>query len=116
MYKIELNILKIDDKEIVFDYPIREHLEIGGMLIIHLDFFDKVIPIDNNIFGVSIVDKKIKWQIEKRKYPNGGYTKMRCPFIGISFRENELRLHNWCSTNLIVDPNTGKVLTQEETR
>jgi hypothetical protein len=116
MYSIENNILKIDNKEIVFDYPVKEHLEIDDILILYLDYFDKVIPIENNVYGVSLKECEIIWQIEKRKYPRGGYSGMRCPFIGISYRENKLRLHNWCSTNLIVDPATGKILEEEETR
>jgi hypothetical protein len=116
MYSNENKILKIDLKEIVFDYPIKDHLEIGDILIVFLDYFDKVIPIENNVYGVSLKAGKIIWQIEKRKYPKGGYSSMRCHFIGISYRENKLRLHNWCSTNLIVEPTTGKVLEVEETR
>jgi hypothetical protein len=116
VYSIKNNILKIAHKEIVFDYPVKEYLEIGDMLILYLDYFDKVIPIENNVFGISLKESEIIWQIEKRKYPKGGYSSMRCPFIGISFRENKLRLHNWCSTNLIVEPTTGMVLEEEETR
>jgi hypothetical protein len=115
MYTIEINILRIDEKEIVFDYPIKEHLEIGDILIIYVDLFDKVIPIENNIYGVSLSAGKIIWQIEKRKYPKGEHSGTRSPFIGISFNENKLRLHNWYSTNLIVEPTTGKVLEEEET-
>jgi hypothetical protein len=116
MYSIENNILKIDHKEIIFDYPVKECLEIGDMLILYLNYFDKVIPIENNVYGVSLKEGEIIWQIEKRKYPKGGYSRKRCRFIGISYRENKLRLHNWCSTNLIVEPTTGKVLEEEETR
>jgi hypothetical protein len=116
-YRIEGNKVLIDSSEIIFDFTIKECIEIGDMLIVHLDLYDKVIPIDENVFGVTLIEKRIKWQIEKRKYPGGGgYPEMRCPFTGISFQENKLRLHNWCSTNLIVDPITGKVLGEEQTK
>ena len=115
-YYIEQNKLIIGDSDIVFDFPIKEFIEIGNMLIVYLDLYDKVIPLEENIFGVSLTEREIKWQIEKRKYPSGGYSKMKCPFVGISFREKKLRLHNWCSTTLIVDPLTGRVLDEEETR
>ncbi len=116
-YYIQKNKLIIDDnKEIVFDYPIQESVEIDDMLIVRIDLYDKVAPLEENIFGVSLAEKKIKWQIEKRKYPIGGYSKMKCPFVGISFYDNKLRLFNWCSTAFIVDPLTGKVLEEEQTR
>ena len=116
-YYIKKNKLNIDNKdEIIFDFPIQESIEIGDMLIVYLSLYDEVMPLEENVFGVSLSEKKIKWQIEKRKYPTGGYSKMRCPFVGISFHENKLRLHNWCSTTLIVEPLTGKVLEEEETR
>jgi hypothetical protein len=115
-YRIEQNKLIIDNSEIVFDFPIKDFIEIGDMLIVYLDLYDDVIPLEENVFGISLVERKIKWQIEKRKYPTGGYAQMRCPFVGISFHENKLRLHNWCSTNLIVDPVTGGILGEEETR
>lgn len=115
-YRIEKNKLIISNSEILFDFPIQEFIEIEDMLIVYLDLYDKVIPLEENVFGVSLTERKIKWQIEKRKYPAGGYSKMRCPFVGISFHESKLRLHNWCSTNLIVDPLTGEVLEEEETR
>jgi hypothetical protein len=115
-YSIENNKVLIDGTEISFDFPIREFIEVGDMLIVYLSLYDKVIPLEQNVFGISLTNRKIKWQVEKRKYPNGGYSEIKCPFVGISFRENKLRLHNWCSTNLIVDPLTGKVLEEEETR
>lgn len=115
-FNIKENKLIIGDSEVTFNFPIKEFIQIKNMLIVYLDLFDKVIPLEENVYGVSLLDKKIKWQVEKRKYPTGGYLNMRCPFTGISFYENKLRLHNWCSTNLIVDPITGKVLEEEETR
>ncbi len=115
-YKIQDNKLIFDDSEIVFDFPIKESIQINEMLIVYLDLDDRIIPLEENVFGVSLSDSKIKWQIEKRIYPMGGYDKMRCPFVGISFHKNKLRLHNWCSRNLVVDPSTGKVLLEEETR
>ena len=115
-YTIQNNIVLINGTQISFDFPIKESLEISSMLIVYLDLSDKVIPLEQNVFGISLIEKKIKWQVEKRNYPKGGYSKMKCPFVGISFIEDKLRLHNWCSTNLIVDPVTGKVLEEEETR
>lgn len=116
-YYIQKNKLIIDDtKEIVFDFPIQESVEIEDMLIVRIGLYDKVAPLEENIFGVSLAEKKIKWQIEKREYPTRGNPSMLCPFVGIRFYDNKLRLFNWCSTAFVVDPLTGKVLEQEQTR
>ena len=66
-YHIQENKLIIGDSEIIFDFPIKDSIEIGDMLIVYLDLYDKVIPLDENVFGVSLAERKIKWQIEKRK-------------------------------------------------
>lgn len=116
-YYIQKNKLIIDDNNIIsFDYPIQESIEIGDMLIVYISLYDKVTPLEENIFGVNLVEKKIKWQVEKREYPTRGNPNMRCPFVGIKFYNNKLRLFNWCDTALIVDPLTGKVLEEEQTR
>jgi hypothetical protein len=116
-YYIQKNRLIIGDvSEIVFDYPIRESIEIDDMLIAYLSLYEKVIPLEENVFGVSLIERKVKWQIEKRKYPSGGYSKMRCPFVGIKLIDNELWLYNWCDARLKVDPPTGKVLEEQQTR
>ena len=116
-YYIQKNRLIIDDvNEIIFDYPIRESIEIGDMLIVYISFYDKVTPLEENVFGVSLKERKVKWQIEKRKYPTGGYSKMRCPFVGIKLIDNELWLYNWCSTRLKVNPLTGEVSEEQQTR
>lgn len=116
-YRIEENKVLIDSSEIIFDFAIKECIEIGDMLIVHLGLYDKVIPLDENVFGISLIEKTIKWQIEKRNYPGGGgYPEMRCPFTGISLQKGKLRLHNWCSINLIVNPLTGRVLEEEQTK
>jgi len=114
-YHIKENKLIIDESKIIFEFPINDIIQIDDMLIVHLDTQDKVIPLDENVFGVSLPERKIKWQIEKRKYPTGGYP-IKCSFTGISISENKLLLHNWCSTTLVVDPITGKVLEERETR
>ena len=101
-YYIEQNELIIDNNRIIFDFPINEVIEIGDMLIVYLDLYNEVIPLEENVFGVSLLEKEIKWQIGKRKYPTGGRLKARCPFVGISFKDNKLRLYNWCSTILIM--------------
>jgi len=107
------NTLIINDNEIVFDYRIDYCTEINEMLVILLS-----IPVDKeyneNVFGVSLTDKKIKWQIGKQQY-NPVY-KQQCPFVSVIVNEGNLRLNNWCGLYFIVDPLTGNVLKKGETR
>ena len=113
-YYIEKNCVHFPTHTIPFQYSVLQSIEIGDMLIIRIGEYDKVINYEQNVFGLSISEEKIKWQIEKRKYPKGGWVvRMKCPFVGIGFDEDGLKLTNWCSTTLIVDPVTGEVLKDE---
>ena len=116
-YYILKNRLIIDDEyEIPFEYPIQESIEIDNMLILYISYYNKVTPLEENVFGVNLKERKLKWQIEKRKYPSRGYSKMRCPFVGIKLIDNELWLYNWCDTRLKINPLTGEVLEEQQTR
>jgi hypothetical protein len=112
-YSIQGNKAVIGNSELVFDFPIADSLEIEGMLIVLLS-----IPVDvqynENVFGVSIVDKKVKWQISKKQYIPA--YKQQCPFVSIVSYEGKLRLNNWCSVYFIVDPLTGKILKEGDAR
>jgi hypothetical protein len=112
-YLIQGNKLIIGSKEIDFNFPIDSCIEIEDMLIMLLS-----IPVNTqyneNVFGVSVSSKEIKWQIEKRRYIPA--YKQQCPFVSIVVNQGELRLNNWCSVYFIVDPSTGKILKEGETR
>lgn len=110
-YRTEKNKLLIEDDEIVFDFSIDSYIEIEGMLIVLLDIPPKI-KYNENVFGVSLFERKIKWQIEKRKYPLEKFTKLNCNYNGIVAYENKARLNNWCDTYLLVDPLTGKILEE----
>ena len=88
-----------------FEYNIKEILEVGEMLILLMIKEDGYFPAEN-VFGVSLPEKKIKWRIAKLKYETGDV----CPFVGMRFDSNRLYLNNWCDVYLIVDPFTGEVL------
>lgn len=115
-FKVQRNKIIINQTEIEFEFPIVQHIAIDSMLIVRLDLLDGIIPLEENVFGVSLIERKIKWQIERRKYPSRPSSIVRCMFVGMTYIENRLRLQNWCSTNLTVDPLTGNVLAEEETR
>jgi|GEM_PF-3348868 len=105
-YTIEGNQLKIGDSVLEFKFPIVQSLEISGMLILRLEVPIKTIY-NENVFGVSMVEKKIKWQIDKRRYSNEN-----CPFTYISLFNDELTLINWCSIYFTVSPLTGAILKE----
>lgn len=99
------NTLRVEDVQIVFGDNIKDVLEISGMLILLTIKRDGYFP-SENVFGVSLSEKKIKWQIAKLNYDAGD----SCPFVGIKFYNNQLYLNNWCDIYLIVDPLTGEIL------
>jgi hypothetical protein len=105
-YAVKDNQLVIEDTVITFDFPIVQTVEVSGMLIVRVEKPFRIIY-NENVFGVSLAEKKIRWQIAKLKYATG---EVDCPFIGVLIFEGRLRLNNWCSIYLIVDPLTGEIL------
>jgi hypothetical protein len=105
-YAVNGNQLVIQGSAITFDFPIIQVIEVSGMLIVRLEKPFRTIY-NENVFGVSLTEKKIKWQIAKLKYTTG---EADCPFIDILLFEGKLRLNNWCSIYLIVDPLSGEIL------
>ena len=105
MYKANGNILEIGDQEIYFKYKINGTLEVSDMLIVFLES-PKETVFNENVFGVSLPEKQVKWQIAKLRYDTG----IDCPFVGGKFYNGQLYLHNWCDIYLIVDPSTGEIL------
>lgn len=104
-YKIQDNKLIIGGCELVFDYQINEVLEIADMIIVRIKSPIGVI-FNENVFGVSLTEMRVKWQVDKLKYKRG----TDCPFVGMKYHNNQLYLNNWCDIYLIVDPLTGKII------
>lgn len=113
-YSVQGNKLIVDNSELVFDFSIKDCIKLDDMLIIRLDVLGKA-KYNENVFGVSLLEQKIKWQIEKRRYSTGA-SNQRCPFVDVTIYDNKLRLNNWCDTYFIVDPLTGKILEEGEGR
>jgi hypothetical protein len=103
----------IGDERILFDYPILKHLEISGMLIVLLEVPQRT-AYNNNVFGISVIGRQIKWQIDVHNI----YTRSNkyCPFTNISIFEGKLRLNNWCSFCILVDPPSGDIQETIESR
>jgi hypothetical protein len=104
-FTVQENILKIGDNEIVFKDKIKDIIEISNMLILLMLHHDGSF-FNENVLGVCLLEKKIKWQIAQLDYG----TEVYCPFVGMKFNNNHLYLNNWCDINLIVDPITGEIL------
>jgi hypothetical protein len=105
-YSIKENRIMVGDAEMPFNFSIEQVIEVEDMLIVRLE-----IPItkvyNENVFGISLAEKKVKWQIAKKKYSNE-----QCSFTYIRIFEGELELVNWCSVYFIVDPTTGNILRE----
>lgn len=114
-YRTQENAILIGHEEITFDYPIDYCVEAGNMIIVLLSIPPKV-EYNQNVFGVNALEKKIKWQIEKREFRLEPYTKIHCKYSDISYHDGQLILNNWCDVYLIVDPITGAVLEERASR
>jgi hypothetical protein len=99
------NILTIGDCQLPFKYQINEILEVPNMLIVRLES-PRGVVFNENVFGISLAEKKIKWQIAKLKYGS----EVQCPFVGMKFYNDQLYLNNWCDIYLIVNSLTGEIL------
>ncbi len=107
---------KIDGKRIVistpnsvkyvqFSFDVKQVETFSDLLVVRLK-----IPVgttyNENVFGVSY-DGKILWQIEKLKYV---YTDS--PFTGMGREGDNIKLCNWDGTDLIVNPQTGEIISK----
>src|SRR5438067_12901695 len=94
-YIVQGKELIIGESMLQFDFPIDCCVEIARMVIVLLQVPPKV-KYDENVFGVSLSEKQIKWQIEKRNYKLQPFTKIPCEYNGLSVYGGRLRLNNWC--------------------
>ena len=101
----------IGGTQIHFDYEIDDSIiEISGMLVITLEIPANV-NYSQNVFGISLFEKKIKWQIEKRVIPFSGNQNFPC--MSIFLDENRaVRAEYWGNTYFILDPFTGQILSE----
>ena len=100
----------IGDKILSFDFPIKEHLLIDGVLVILLETPSRVV-LNENVYGIDVDSKQVKWQIQKQEY-----TDTECPYIALNLIEGELTLVNWCSFYAIVQPANGEILASGFTK
>jgi len=84
-YIVLKNSIRIEDADIVFEDDIKEVIEVSDMLILLMVKEDGYFP-SENVFGVNLMEKAIKWRIAKLKYETGEI----CPFVGIKLHNNQL--------------------------
>ena len=109
LINFENNSLVINDggnkKTVNFLSPIKQIEQFDEVIVVRihpkLDMF-----LNENVFGVSY-DGKILWQIEKLKYAY-----KNSPFIGMGREGGFIKLCNWDGTDLVVNPETGGIISK----
>ena len=93
-------------------FPVKQELDINGNKVVLLKLPSEVIY-NRNVFCID-VNGNVLWQIEELLSYPGPYKK--CHYAHIEFKAGKLILWNWCDLKLIVDPQTGVILSKEEVR
>jgi hypothetical protein len=90
-------------KSIVFDHKIIQVLQKEEILIVLIGG-EKGQMFNNNVYGLDIVKREIKWQINNP-------SEFDCPFNLIALtKTGEVGLRNWCHYDMVVNPSNGEVL------
>ena len=116
-YSIKEFTLTICGVSIKFEFPISDYIEINSVLILLLDIPSNI-KYNENVFGVSLISKKIIWQIPQ--IPDTDfyrlYSETYCSYIDMSYFENKLKLFNWCDFYIIIDEETGTILQKGDSK
>jgi len=113
-YQIESNKIIFENGIITkFEYEIIKTLKVNDIILVLIKKPFRVIY-NRTIFAVSY-NGNILWQVPDRdSYPG---EEKDCPFVDMILNtEGNIVLFNWCSIAFVVDPNTGTVLCEYETR
>lgn len=105
--KLTVGNFSIEIKDVVKDV-----VDFGEILIIRTDGFHS--KTNENVYGVN-ENCQIVWQIKAMlniNYKGKEYIGINKPYSGLTkFDNNTLRLHNFDSTNVDIDPWTGNLTT-----
>ncbi|SDP25833.1 hypothetical protein SAMN05428975_0894 [Mucilaginibacter sp. OK268] len=98
-----------------FEYPILETVIADNVIIIVLDIpFE--INYNRNIFAIS-ASGDFLWRVSETEVFGCGLESNSCVYISAIINDDgELVLFNWCSTAVIVDPQTGDILRKYQTK
>jgi len=71
-----------------FEFPIAQVVEKLGMLIVRIESTFRTIY-NENVFGVSLSERRVKWRIAKLTHITG---EVDCPFIDVLIFEGNFGL------------------------
>lgn len=102
-----ITVVRVDGSEtsVGTNWPIAEVIMVGEIIVVRTS--PPLGSCDNeNVFAVN-ADGEMVWTVPTRKYiyPDS-------PFVGIVAFENNVKLLNWDGTELIVDPQSGRILKE----
>ncbi|MEA4922553.1 MAG: hypothetical protein VB031_04210 [Eubacteriaceae bacterium] len=105
------NIIKINNEEMPLMADVIEAREIKGIVLVVTTPEDKVL---DNLFGISIETGDI-WRVQKLHEVYPGFS--QTPYVGVSIKDNEVLVTDFCGCRFVVDLMDGKILKQaRETR
>lgn len=91
--------------EVTFDWPIKEALEVGDLLVIRTESPPK--HIDNcNVYGVSS-DGNVAWRVQPIATVHED-----SPFVSLSHQGENVALTNWDGMEVIVEARTGEEVSR----
>lgn len=117
-FEINGSTIKIGDFKHTFDFSIKQFIEIGSNLILLLKI-PNGIKYSENIFGFSLSENRLVWQIAKvqdtENPPLPTYS--LCPYVEIMLTsDHKVKAFNWCEFSLTIEPITGKILKKDYTQ
>ncbi len=94
-------------KDIQFEWPVVETVMAGDTFVVRIDPMPGTCD-NENVFGIS-QDGCIVWQVGKRRHIYND-----SPYTGLTIVDGKLVLSNWDGTDLVVDPPSGRVLSESQ--
>jgi len=88
-----------------FPWPIAQVLAFTGILVVRIEP-PQGICFNENVYGI-LPSGAIAWQVEPRKYVYDD-----SPYTGLVRSGDEVKLMNWDGLELLVDPGTGKEISE----
>ena len=112
-YEIKENCIKfINGHSIEFKFNIQKVLKVESTVIILLKIDNGTIY-NQNVFGTSTTGD-FKWQVAKTDFFFNGDD---CSYTDFTINENgQLVLFNWCDTAIIVNIETGVIISKHSNK
>lgn len=92
-------------KEVIFNFFIEKVIPVDNFFLVLLEYEVGII-FNENVFCLNS-EGKILWQVEPLEIMKGEDS----PYTGMSFINGKITLYSWDGTDVVVDINTGKVLS-----